>query len=146
MRAVAEEHGARPTQMAHNTLDLANRAVANGLSGYMVMRLPAIGMVHGHDSAIGLAGFNHTCAFIHRGSQGLFTDNPFDFGIGGSDDDVGVAVVRSADAQDIQIFLLDHGLIGGVGPHIGHLLAPGLLHTVKELRLQFAHGDKLCLG
>ena len=96
--------------------------------------------------AVGLAGFDHAGGVVEGGGERLLAGDALYAMVGAVDDDVGVGVVAGGDAEEVEVFLVYHLAVVGVGARLGKHVAPLLAEGVEKLTSQVADGDDLGVG
>ena len=107
--AVAEEHGAGAGECADDVLHRADdAAIDDGFFGVSPQGHKAPGVIDRQGGAVGVASGDHAVGVGEVGRQRLFAEDALGPGVGRIDDQVGVAVVRGGDGDDVQRFAGEH--------------------------------------
>ena len=96
--------------------------------------------------AVGLAGFDHAGGVVEGGGQRLLAGDALYAMVGAVDDDVGVGVVAGGDAEEVEVFLVYHLAVVGVGAGAGKHVAPLLAEGGQQLGPEVADGSDLGVG
>ena len=146
MRAVAEEHGPGPAEAADDPSDGPQVAAPRLGQGSVPKRAEAPEVVDGHDRPAPVTRLNHAVGIGQGRGQGLLAEDSPDTRLDRVHDDLGVAVVRSRYAQQIDLFAFQHHPVVGIGPGFrpdGAIVGPELL---EQISLQVTDGDDLHVG
>ena len=133
--AVAEEHRPRARSAVTSTRRTApigagaQQARAPEYSGYQRRRV-----VDQQRHAARAAGGDHAVGVGQGGGDGLLAEDAPDAGLDGVDDDLGVAVVRGDDAEQVGPLAGQHLPVVGVGLRLGEALAPLAAEALERLR------------
>ena len=119
---------------------LADRAVGNQLPDLLVSRHPAALVPGGQLHAVPLAGRQHGVALAGTaGHRFLRHDGARCVARGGQDGHPGVMLLRRADAQQVRLFLAQHGFVVGVTVLDVELVA----ELCQRVGIEVTHGHEV---